>query len=73
MTQGERLVQDSFPTLMYFESNGDPYVDATDPLFAGLWLFVDRDNDARIDTGEVRSLAALGVDSISKYGDVRMK
>jgi hypothetical protein len=73
LPQGERVVEEAFPTLMYFESNGDPYVDATDPLFAGLSLFVDADDDGRIDTGEVHTLAELGVDSISRFGDIRTK
>jgi hypothetical protein len=72
LPQGERLVEDAFPTLMYFDANGDPYVDAGDPLFAGLSLFVDADADGKIDAGEVRPFTEL-VEYVSKFGKVEAR
>lgn len=73
LPQGERQVQDAVDALMYFDGNGDGYLDAADPAFAALKLFVDRDGDGAVDAGEVRTLGEVGVDSISRFGSIRMK
>jgi hypothetical protein len=73
LAQGERLVAEAADALMYFDSNGDRYLDAKDPAFAALYLFTDADGDGAVRTGEVLALGKLGVDSISRYGEVRMK
>jgi hypothetical protein len=73
LPQGERIVQGATDTLLYFDANGDTYLDAKDPAFAALRLFVDGDGDGKLDPGEVRSFADVGIDSISRYGSVRMK
>jgi hypothetical protein len=70
---GERLVQEAIDSLLYFDSNGDRYLDPLDPAFASLSLFVDRNQDQKIGEGEVRSLISLGVASISRYGEILMK
>lgn len=68
---GERLVYDAIPTLMFFEATGDPYLDAADPAWAALRLFVDADRDAKVDPGEARSFSAAGIAWISRFGEVR--
>jgi hypothetical protein len=73
LEQGERLVDQAIDSLMYFDKNKDTYLDGKDPGFAALSLFVDANADARIQPGEVRTLAAIGVDSISRFGSIRMK
>lgn len=73
LEQGERQVQDAVDSLMYFDANKDGYLDAADPAFAALSLFVDKDGDQVIDKGEVRTLGDIGVDSISRFGSIRMK
>ena len=73
LPKGERLVAEATDTLMYFDANGDTYLDAADPAFAALSLFVDANGDARIGPGEVRRLGDLGVASVSRFGSVQMK
>lgn len=73
LAQGERLVDQAIDSLMYFDTNKDTYLDAADPSFAALSLFVDGNTDAKIQPGEVRKLADIGVESISRFGSVRMR
>lgn len=73
LAQGERIVQDAIDSLMYFDANGDKYLDALDPVFPLLMLFVDHNKDLRVQAGEARTLQSIGVDSISRYGEIRMK
>ncbi|MEQ1507925.1 MAG: hypothetical protein ABMB14_37195 [Myxococcota bacterium] len=70
---GERVVDQAIQGLLLFDANGDNYLDALDPAFGALALFEDRNGDQRIQAGEVQTLSALGVESISKFGSVRMK
>jgi hypothetical protein len=73
LPKGERIVEGAVDTLMYFDANGDTYLDALDPAFAAFAVFDDRNGDERIQSGEVRMLVDLGVDSISRFGSIRMK
>lgn len=73
LPQGERIVQGGIDTLLQFDANGDHYLDATDPVFAALRVFEDGNGDHRAQPGEVRSFADAGIESISKYGSIRMK
>lgn len=70
---GERIVAEAVDSLMYFDANKDTYLDAKDPGFAGLSLFADANGDAKIQPGEARRLGDIGVESISRFGSVRMK
>ncbi|MEZ4235367.1 MAG: hypothetical protein R3F59_04250 [Myxococcota bacterium] len=69
----ERVVDGAVDSLMYFDANGDTYLDALDPAWPALSIFADRNGDGRAQAGEVRSLQDLGVDSISRFGSIRMK
>lgn len=73
LPQGDRLVQDALDTLMYFDANSDKYLDAADPVFAHLGLFVDKNGDQVAQDGEVKSFGDVGIDNISKFGSIRMK
>jgi hypothetical protein len=73
LPQGERLVQGGIDTMLYFDANGDTYLDAKDPAFAALRLFVDANGDGKLQPAEVRSFGDVGIDSISRYGSIRMK
>src|SRR5687768_15587116 len=39
LPKGDRIVEDAIASLMYFDANGDNYLDAKDPVFAHLSLF----------------------------------
>ncbi len=73
LPQGERIVQGAIDTMLYFDANADGYLDALDPAFAALRLFVDANGDGKAQPAEVRSFGEIGIDSISKYGSIRMK
>ena len=73
LQKGDRLVDGAIDSLMYFDANGDSYLDALDPAFSALAIFSDRNGDAKIGPGEVRTFVELGVDSISRFGSIRMK
>lgn len=72
LPQGERVVAEVADSLLYFDANNDRYLDALDPAFGALSLFEDKDKDKKIDPGEVRTFASVGIESISRYGEVRM-
>jgi len=57
-------------SLIAFDDNGDGYLDASDPSFAALALFVDANGDGEPQEGEVRPLGSLGIEWISRYGQV---
>ena len=73
LEQGEKQVQNAVDTLLYLDANKDSYLDAKDPGFATLSLFEDEDSDGKVSDAEVRTLEALGVESISRFGEIRMK
>ncbi|MES2951816.1 MAG: cadherin-like domain-containing protein [Pseudomonadota bacterium] len=49
----------------WLDSNGDGVLNASDPAFAAIKLFVDLDNDGRVDDGEQNSMQSLGLSSIN--------
>jgi hypothetical protein len=73
LPQGERIIEDAIDSLMYFDANGDKYLDAADPVFPLLMLFVDSNKDLRVQAGEAKTLQSIGVEFISRYGEVKMK
>jgi len=54
-----------FDVLAGYDSNGDGIVSSTDNLFASLQIWQDLDQDGVTDAGELKSLADLGIVSIS--------
>ena len=53
-----------FAKLASFDSNGDGLVDASDARFGELMLWQDANENHQTDAGELRSLAAHGVESL---------
>ncbi|MEZ4451230.1 MAG: hypothetical protein R3B09_17255 [Nannocystaceae bacterium] len=54
-----------FQALAELDTNGDGRIDAADPAWSSLELWWDHDGDRRSDAGELRSLAAHGVEALS--------
>jgi Ca2+-binding RTX toxin-like protein len=61
---GKQLVT-SFTQLAQLDSNGDGIIDASDPGFSTLRVWIDANGDAITQSGELRTLADLGIASIS--------
>jgi hypothetical protein len=59
------LAKDGFQALSALDANADRKIDASDPAFAELRVWVDSDSDAVTDPGELKTLAEAGVRSIS--------
>lgn len=60
-----RTAKHGFEALADLDGNRDGRVDADDPAFTTLRLWADVDGDRRTDPGELTSLAARGVTSLS--------
>lgn len=73
LPQGERLVSGAIDTMTFLDANGDGYLDPLDPAFGALLLFVDRNADAVVQPAEVRTFAEVGIDSVSRYGSIRIR
>ena len=54
-----------FRALAVYDSNGDGVIDAKDPVFASLRLWIDANHDGVAQSGELFTLPSLGVYSIS--------
>ena len=54
-----------FEALKAFDANGDGVIDANDPVFAQLRVWVDANTDARTGKGELLTLEQAGVRSIN--------
>jgi hypothetical protein len=57
--------RDGFEALRSVDGNGDGRIDAADAVFAELRVWVDADADGVSETGELFSLAELGITSIA--------
>lgn len=55
----------SLGALAKLDSNGDKIIDATDARFAELKVWVDDNGNGSTDTGELKTLSDLGIQSIS--------
>jgi hypothetical protein len=55
--------------LRAFDANADLVLDATDPVWTALSVWQDADQDGLTDAGELRSLAAEGIRSLSLMSD----
>lgn len=63
-----------FEELRKFDSNRDGVIDSKDDVFDRLQVFVDRNLDGLSQSGELYTLAALGIESISlNYRNVQEK
>jgi RHS repeat-associated protein len=60
---GDALVN-GFTALAALDSNGDNFIDASDAEFDSLRIWIDRNSDGFTDTGELRTLADLSIESI---------
>jgi len=58
------FASDGFEALAALDTNADGKIDASDPLFADLKVWVDADSDGVTDPGELKSLDEAGVRSI---------
>jgi hypothetical protein len=54
-----------FEALKAFDANGDGFIDADDPVYAQLRVWVDADTNARTGEGELLTLQEAGVKSIN--------
>jgi Ca2+-binding RTX toxin-like protein len=54
-----------FDALSELDSNSDGKIDASDAKFADLRAWIDADEDGLTDTGELKSLSEVGIESIS--------
>jgi hypothetical protein len=54
-----------FTALAVHDANGDGRIDAADPVFAQLRLWRDADQDGVTDPGELKTMAELGIVSLS--------
>lgn len=57
-------VVNGFTALAALDSNGDNLIDASDAAFSSLRIWIDRNSDGFTDTGELRTLADLSIESI---------
>jgi hypothetical protein len=54
-----------FAALAAYDSNGDGVIDANDPIYSQLRLWVDRNHDGAVEAGELITLQQAGIASIS--------
>ncbi|HEK0906615.1 TPA: S8 family serine peptidase [Pseudomonas putida] len=62
---GEARFKDGFAALASEDGNGDGIIDAHDPIWSQLRVWVDASHDARVDGGELKTLTELGITQIS--------
>ncbi|WP_099062069.1 S8 family serine peptidase [Serratia sp. BW106] len=62
---GERKFKDAFGALASEDANRDGVIDHNDPIWSKLRVWVDGTQDAKVDAGELKTLAELGISQIS--------
>lgn len=62
---GEKRFKDGFAALGSEDGNQDGVIDANDPVWNRLRVWVDASHDAKVDGGELKTLAELGITQIS--------
>ncbi|WP_081337397.1 MULTISPECIES: S8 family serine peptidase [Pseudomonas putida group] len=62
---GEARFKDGFAALASEDGNGDGIIDARDPIWNQLRVWVDASHDARVDGGELKTLTELGITQIN--------
>ena len=63
------LAKDGWQALAQYDKNADGVIDAKDAVFKDLQVWVDGNGDGVSETGEVKSLADLGIQSINLHHD----
>lgn len=61
------LAAHGFAALAAWDQDGNGRIDAADPVWTRLQVWRDADSDARVDAGELQSLAALGIASLDLH------
>jgi hypothetical protein len=56
---------EGFAALAQYDANGDGIIDANDPIYSQLRIWVDRNHNGAVDAGELETLAQAGIASIS--------
>jgi len=64
--------KDGYAALRDLDSNHDGVIDASDAAFADLKVWVDANSDGVTETGELKTLQDLGIQSISAVADVNL-
>jgi hypothetical protein len=63
--------ENGFAALAQYDSNGDGWIDKSDPIWPSLLLWVDENHNGISDTGELHAPDSLGVSRISvRYKEV---
>ncbi|WP_248764375.1 MULTISPECIES: S8 family serine peptidase [unclassified Pseudomonas] len=62
---GQATFKDGFAALASEDKNGDGVIDARDPIWSQLRVWVDGTHDAKVDAGELKTLDQLGITQIS--------
>ena len=60
-----KATTDGFDALSALDSNSDGKIDASDEKFADLRVWIDADEDGYTDSGELKTLGEVGIESIS--------
>ncbi|OTA19778.1 putative iron-regulated protein FrpA [Xenorhabdus beddingii] len=62
---GEKKFKDGFGALVSEDANKDGVIDQNDPIWSKLRVWVDGTHDGKVDAGELKTLAELGITQIS--------
>lgn len=62
---GETRFKDGFAALASEDANKDGVIDQKDPIWSKLRVWVDGTHDAKVDAGELKTLAELGITQIN--------
>ncbi|UWF47422.1 S8 family serine peptidase [Pseudomonas sp. N3-W] len=62
---GETKFKDGFAALASEDANKDGVIDQKDPIWSKLRVWVDGTHDAKVDAGELKTLAELGITQIN--------
>ncbi|SEI22251.1 Regulatory P domain of the subtilisin-like proprotein convertase [Pseudomonas asplenii] len=62
---GQATFKDGFAALASEDKNGDGVIDARDPIWSQLRVWVDGSHDAKVDAGELKTLDQLGITQIN--------
>lgn len=59
-----QFAANGFAALAKYDTNHDDFIDSRDPIFAKLRLWSDKNADGKVQTGELHTLAELGITRI---------